>query len=156
MTAIHYRDQNALKTLVSEQFGEWSNSIVIEQSLINQFADLSGDNNWLHVDEQRCKQESPFGCTIAQGFLILSLISKMNTGIDITERVTGYSHMMNYGSDKLRFPAAVTVNSEIHARSRINAVQVSDKKTKVVMETHVHSIGMEKPALIYELMFVFL
>jgi acyl dehydratase len=64
--------------------------------------------------------------------------------------------MMNYGSDKLRFLGAVPVNSEIVSRSRIKQVDVSENKTRVVMETHIHLVDTDTPVLVYELMFVFL
>ena len=156
MSEINYKDQDALNTLVSEEFGDWSNAVLVDQALINQFADISGDNMWLHVDEERCAKESPFGSTIAHGFLILSLVTKMGGGSGAISRITGFGHMMNYGSDKLRFLGAVPVNSEVHSRSRVKEIVVTEKKTKVVMETHIHIVGSDKPVLIYELMFVFL
>jgi acyl dehydratase len=151
-----YKDQQALNALVSEDFGPWSNTLVVDQALINQYADLSGDDMWLHVDEERCATESPFGSTIAHGFLILSLLPKLSSGDSRIFDISGYSHMMNYGSDKLRFLGAVPVNSEIHSRSRIKAIEVAESKTRVVMETHVHAVGSDTPALIYELIFVYL
>lgn len=156
MSDINFKDQQALSALVTEEFSDWSNTVLIDQAMINQYAELSGDHMWLHVDVERCAKESPFGGTIAHGFLILSLISKMSSGPNGLEKITGFGHMMNYGSDKLRFLGAVPVNSEIHSRSRIKEVEVTDKKTKVVMETHVHAVGSDAPALIYELMFVYL
>ena len=77
ISEINYKDQNALSSLVSEEFGEWTNKVLIDQNLINQYAELSGDYMWLHVDEERCAKESPFGSTIAHGFLILSLLTRM-------------------------------------------------------------------------------
>ncbi len=156
MSEISYKDQDALSSLVSEEFGEWTNKVLIDQNLINQYAELSHDNMWLHVDEERCAKESPFGSTIAHGFLILSLLTRMTGAPSGLEKITGFGHMMNYGSDKLRFLGAVPVNSEVHSRSRIKEVEVTEKKTKVVMETHVHAVGSDTPALIYELMFVYL
>lgn len=156
MNEINYKDQDALSALVSEEFSGWSTTIKLDQALINQYAELSGDNMWLHVDVERCAKESPFGSTIAHGFLILSLLPKMNSGPNGLEKITGFGHMMNYGSDKLRFLGAVPVDSEIHSRSRIKEIEVAEKKTKVVMETHVHAVGSDTPALIYELMFVYL
>ncbi len=124
--------------------------------MINQFAELTGDHMWLHVDEERCAQKSPFRSTIAHGFLILSLLPKMPCGINIVEQLQGYKNIMNYGSDKLRFMGAVPVNSEIHARNRVKEIDVSDKKTKVVLEAHVNVVGEETPALAYELIMVFI
>ena len=84
MTEIHYKDADALGTLVSETFGDWSTTVVVTQDMIDQYAQLSGDAMWLHVDVDRCARESPFGTTIAHGFLILSLITKMkNTSMII-------------------------------------------------------------------------
>jgi len=156
MTEINYKDKDALATLVSEEFGQWSNTVLVDQELINSYAELSGDDMWLHVDVERCATESPFGGTIAHGFLILSLLPKMTSSPNLIAGITGFGHMMNYGSDKLRFLGAVPVNSEIHSRSRIKDIEVSEKKTKVVMETHVHAVGSDTPALVYELMFVYL
>lgn len=153
---IDFRDGEALGALVSETFSDWSEPLRIDQGMIDRFAELSGDHLWLHVDRERCAKESPFGCTIAHGFLLLSLLPRLPCGPDIVGRVTGYSHMMNYGSDKLRFLSAVPVDSEIHARSRLTAVDVTERKTRLVLETQVHVVGSEQPALIYELMFVFL
>jgi acyl dehydratase len=156
MEEINYKDQNALNALVSDNFGPWSNKVLVDQEMINQYAQLSGDDMWLHVDVERCAKESPFGGTIAHGFLILSLITRMSTGPSPISQIAGFSHMMNYGSDKLRFLGAVPVDSEIVSRSRIKQIDVSENKTRVVMETHVHVVDSETPALIYELMFVFL
>jgi acyl dehydratase len=156
MESIDFRDAGALNALVSEEFSDWSAPLRIDQGMIDRFAELSGDHMWLHVDEERCAKESPFGRTIAHGFLVLSLLPRLPCGPDVVGRVTGYSHMMNYGSDKLRFLGAVPVDSDIHARSRIKAVDVGERKTRVTLETHVHVVGSEQPALIYELMFVFL
>jgi acyl dehydratase len=155
MTEINYKDNDALATLVSEEFGDWSNTVLVDQDMINKFAELSGDDMWLHVDVERCAKESPFGGTIAHGFLILTLVSRMSSGESPIARITGFGHMMNYGSD-LRFLGAVPVNSEIHSRSRIKEIEVTEKKTKVVMETHIHVVGSDTPALVYELMFVYL
>jgi acyl dehydratase len=156
MTDIHYKDKAALAALVTDEFGDWSNTVLVDQEMINQYAQLSGDDMWLHVDVERCASQSPFGSTIAHGFLILSLLPKMKSVESPLSHVSGFGHMMNYGSDKLRFLGAVPVNSEIHARSRIKEIDVADKKTRVVMETHVHVVGSDTPALVYELMFVYM
>jgi len=156
MSEINYKDQDALAALTTEEFGDWSKKVLVDQVMINQYAQLSGDNMWLHVDEELCARESPFGSTITHGFLILSLLPKMGGGVSRISDISGFSHMMNYGSDKLRFLGAVPVNSEIVSRSRIREIEVTEKKTKVVIEIHVHVVGSDDPVLIYELMFVFL
>lgn len=156
MSDIHFKDQQALDALVSEELSDWSQPVTVTQQMINDFAELSGDKFWIHVDEERCARESPFKSTIAHGFLVLALVSKMPCGLNIVESVQGYSHMLNYGSDKLRFLNAVPVNSDIHARCRVADVSVSEHKTKVTTEIHVHVVGQDKPALICQLAFVFM
>lgn len=156
MSEIHFKDQQALSALVSEEFGPWSNTVRVDQAMIDEFASLSGDDMWLHTDPERCKKESPFGATIAHGFLLLILQSRLHSGPAAINDVTGYGHMMNYGSDRLRFLSPVLVDSDIHARSRIKEVEVSDKKTKVTVETHIHAVGNDSPAVIYELVFVYM
>lgn len=153
---INFKDNDALQALVSEDFGDWSSTVKVDQGMINTFAELTGDDMWLHVDEERCAKESPFGGTIAHGFLVLSIIPKMKSADNTLAGVSGFGHMMNYGSDKLRFLGAVPVNSELHSRSRIKEVEVAEHKTKIVMEQHIHVVGSDKPALIYELMFVYM
>ncbi len=157
MSSIHYKDSEALQALVTDDFGDWSNSIVVDQAMINEFAELTGDHQWIHVDVERCAKESPFGTTIAHGFLVLSLQPKMAAGADGIGNIGGYANILNYGSDKLRFTGAVPVDSEIHQRSRIKSVTVQDHKTTLSMETHIHVVGQdERPAVVYEMMIVFL
>lgn len=153
---IHYKDAEKLQTLVTEAFGEWSEPFKVEQKLINDFAEMTGDDMWMHVDEERCAKESPYGCTIAHGFLLLSCLPKMPGKTSLIGDIEGYGHMMNYGSDRLRFSGAVPVNSEIHSRSRIKAVEVTEKNTRLTMEQHVNIVGEDRPALIYELTMVFI
>ncbi len=154
MSKVNFNDQEAMNTLISEDFGDWSNSFVIEQSLVNQFAELSGDDYWIHIDEERAKSESPFGSTIAHGFLILALLPRFNFENDWFNSVDGYSFMTNYGSNKLRFLDPVPVGSKVHSRNRLKAIEVSEKGTKVTMEQTVHVVGNERPSLVYELIFV--
>lgn len=156
MSKIDYKDADALNKLVTEEFGPWSNTAKVTQQDINTFADLTGDHMWMHVDEERCKEQSPFGCTIAHGFLLLSMLPKFQSAPQEIGQISGFSHMMNYGSDKLRFIGAVPVNSELQARSRVKSVEVGEHKTKVTLETHLHVVDQEKPALIYELAFIYM
>ncbi|MFK7734122.1 MAG: MaoC family dehydratase [Pseudomonadales bacterium] len=151
MTSIAFNDQDALNQLVSEEFGAWSNSFLVDQKLINDFADLSGDHQWIHVDEERAKAEGPFGSTIAHGFLVLACMSRFEHGESILDKISGFKFMTNYGSNKLRFLDPVPVNSEVHSRNRVKSVEVSDRGTKITMEQNVHVVGNERPSLIYEL-----
>lgn len=154
--SINYKDAEALQSLVTEELGEWSPQVEVTQDMVNEFAELTGDHMWMHVDVERCAKESPFKTTIVHGFLLLSLIPKMPSLPDVSTIVEGYNYMMNYGSDRLRFLAPVVTGSKIHARSRIKSVEVTDKNTRVTAETHVHAVGSDAPALIYELVFVYM
>ena len=123
--------------------------IEINQAQINKFADATGDHQYIHVDEARAA-ETPFGATIAHGFLTLSLLSKlssMNGGIKLKNSVMG----INYGLDKVRFVSPVKVNSRV--RARFELVSAEEKKPKHYLLKHnvtVEIEGVEKPALIAE------
>lgn len=152
--AIDYKDQAQLNTLISDDYSEWSAPLTVTQSMIDAYAELSGDNLWIHVDPERCAKYSPFKTTIAHGFLILSLLPKMRTGEDVTQQVSGYKQVMNYGSNKLRFMQPVPVNSDIHARNKVISIEVSEHKTVVTLETQVQIVGADKPSLVYQLALV--
>ena len=123
--------------------------IEINQAQINNFADATGDHQYIHVDEDRAA-ETPFGATIAHGFLTLSLLSKlssMNGGIKLKNSVMG----INYGLDKVRFVSPVKVNSRV--RARFELVSAEEKKPKHYLLKHnvtVEIEDVEKPALIAE------
>ena len=154
MKQYKYDDLDALQEIVSEEFGDWGSSLRITQEMVDQFAELSGDNYWLHTDPEKCKTMSPFGGTIAHGFLTLILLPKLGT--EPQWELTGFNNMLNYGSNKLRFTGVVPVGSEVHARSRVASVSQSAKGTTVVMEQQVAVVGQERPALVYELIFMYL
>ena len=123
--------------------------VEINQAQIDKFADATGDHQYIHVDEERAA-ETPFGATIAHGFLTLSLLSKlssMNGGIKLKNSVMG----INYGLDKVRFVSPVKVNSRV--RARFELVSAEEKKPKQYLLKHnvtVEIEGVEKPALIAE------
>lgn len=154
MKQYRFDDIDALQELVGEPFGPWSSEVEITQELINAFAELSGDHYWIHTDPERARTQSPFGTTIAHGFLTLVLMSRMRT--TPSWEVTGYNNILNYGSDKLRFSGAVPVGSRIHLHNRVKAVSKEPKGTKLTLETHIHVVGQERPALIYDLMLIYM
>ena len=151
---INWRDLPAMQSLVSEEFGPWSNELQITQELIDEFAKLSGDDYWIHTDAERCKKESPFGLPIAQGQLVQVLVSKLRVPNDY--EVVGFTNMVNYGSDKLRFPAPVPVGSRIRARSRVKAVTEVKSGVQMTTEICTHIVGMDRPAVINELVILFM
>ena len=126
--------------------GSW---VSIDQQRINDFADVTGDHQWIHVDVQRAKAESPYGAPIAHGFLTLSLIpapSKDNF------RFGNAKLAINYGLNKVRFLAAVPVDSRIRVRSELTDVTEVDASTVNVTVRHTVEIdGSDKPAAVAEM-----
>ncbi len=147
-TDIRFDDIEKLRSKISADFGPWSKPIEVSQEKINRFADVTGDHQWIHVDVERCKRESPFGGPVAHGFLTLSLLPAFETETDY--RVVGFRNAVNYGGNKLRFMSPVPAGSKVHARSRIISVEAKPQGTQVTQETHVHVIGNDRPALVYE------
>ena len=156
MEPIDFKDQAQLNTLLSDEFSDWSAPLLITQSMINDFAEVSGDKLWIHTDPVKCEKYSPFKSTIAHGFLLLSVLSQLNTGSDISKQIGGYQQIMNYGSDKLRFMSPVPVDSQIHARSRVLAIDVKEKKTTATLEWQVAVVGRDDLSLVYHMSLVFM
>src|SRR5580658_5366841 len=104
---------NELKALAGREVGvsEW---FVVSQERINKFAEATGDHQWIHIDRERAQRESPYGTTIAHGFLTLCLISeflRQSLRFQNKPKLT-----VNYGLNRVRFPAAVPADSKIRAR----------------------------------------
>jgi acyl dehydratase len=148
METIRFDDIERLRSKISSDFSAWSKPIHVTQETINRFADVTGDHQWIHVDVERCRKESPFGGTVAHGFLTLSLLPAFE--IDSGWRVVGYRNVVNYGANKLRFISPVPAGASVHAHSRIVAVEPRPMGTQVTQETNVHVVGQDKPALLYE------
>src|ERR1700730_18993533 len=153
MENIRFDDVEKLRSKVSDEFSPWSKPIQVTQEKINQFADVTGDHQWIHIDIERSKRESPFGGPVAHGFLTLSLIPAFE--IDSGWKVIGYRNVINYGANKLRFISPVPAGAKVHARSRLVAVEERPQGTQVTQETTVHVGGQDKPALIYEGIFLY-
>jgi acyl dehydratase len=134
-----------LKALIGQQVGpsEWR---TVTQELINQFAELSGDDQWIHVDVERAKTESPFGTTVAHGNLTLSMIDGFR--LDLI-RSTGFVLGVNYGWNKVRFPAPVPAGSRVRAKAEVVSVdEVGGGWWQVVTRFTVEVEGSEKPACV--------
>jgi acyl dehydratase len=118
----------------------------VTQEMVDRFAELTGDDQWIHVDVERAKAESPFGTTIAHGNLTLSLIDGLRR--DLSE-VSGFKLGVNYGWNKVRFPAPVLVGARVRCYSQI--VEVSDVGGgwhQVVTRFTVEAEGGEKPVCV--------
>ena len=155
MEKIRFDDVAALKTRVSEEFGPFGEPFLVSQDVINRFADVTGDHQWIHVDVERAKQESPFKTTIAHGFLTLSLLPMLNEKSKSDFAISGHGNAVNYGSDKLRFLSPVPAGAKIYAHSRLVSVEAGAKGTRVETEIAVHVVGSERPALLYSMIILY-
>ena len=153
MEQIRFDDIEALKAKITPDFGSWSEAVEVTQDMINRFADLTGDHQWIHVDVDRAKKESPFGQTIAHGFLTLSLLPAMKREPEWV--LTGFGNATNYGANKLRFVSPVPAGAKVHSRGRLLDVQAHKRGTQVTQEIQVHVVGNDKPALIYEMVVLY-
>ena len=137
-----------MRPLVGQEVAvsEW---VEITQQRINQFADATDDQQWIHIDPERCERESPFGFPVAHGFLTLSLVSNL---FDTSLRMGEASMVVNYGMNKVRFPAPVPVGSRVRARMTLLAItdlaDCAQLEWKVVIECE----GGGKPVCVAELL----
>ena len=146
---VDVRDIEALRAMVSENFGDWSEALVITQDMVNRFAELTGDRQWIHVDVERARRESPFGAPIVHGFLLLSLMPSLRAPPSF--ELLNVGSAANYGSGGLRFLSPVTVGSSVHLRQRLKDVQAHRRGTLLTSEVAIHVVGQERPALLYDL-----
>ncbi|MFI5396645.1 MAG: MaoC family dehydratase [Candidatus Binatia bacterium] len=153
MEAIRFDDVEKLKSKISDTFGPFGPEIAVTQEMINKFADLTGDRQWIHIDVERAKKESPFRQTIAHGFLTLSLLPVLRAGSDF--EIVGFGNATNYGADKLRFVSPVPAGAKVHARSRLLAVEAKPRGTQVTQEINVHVAGSDRPALLYVMLLLY-
>jgi acyl dehydratase len=121
----------------------------IDQSRIDAFADVTMDHQWIHVDVEKAKAESPYGATIAHGFLTLSLIPGVSKD---NYRVENAKLGINYGLNKVRFLAPVTAGSRVRVRSDLaDATKVGDDTVNLTVRHTVEIDGADKPAAVAEL-----
>jgi acyl dehydratase len=118
--------------------------VTVEQDRVNQFADCTGDHQWIHVDVDRAK-DGPFGGTIAHGYLTMSMINLFLP--DLIE-VRGFAHAVNVGLDKLRFLAPVVTGSRIRAIAEVVSAEEIKGGIQAVVRVTIEIDGNEKPALV--------
>lgn len=152
--AVDYRDIEGMRAAIDADFTAWSNTVDVTQDLIDEFARLSGDDYWIHTDPERAARESPYGTTIAHGMLVQSLVGRL--AMPMPFEVTGFRSMVNYGSNKLRFPVPVPAGSRIHARSRVRQVRSAGPGTLVTLEINIHVVGNDRPSVINELLILYM
>ncbi len=122
--------------------------------MINQFAELTGDHQWIHVDIERANA-GPFGGPIAHGFLTLSLLPALD-GHGRPRARRACQNAVNYGADGLRFLAPVPAGSKVHAHSKLVSAEAKGSGTLVKSEIAVHVVGAEKPSLIYQMLVLYM
>jgi len=137
----------ALHELVGKEIGvsEW---LRITQERINQFAEATEDRQWIHMDRERAKRESPYGATIAHGFLTLSLISfliKQVFEVRHAPRLT-----VNYGLNRVRFPAPVREGTRIRGRVTLLSFKALSDAYEAVFASTIECEGSEKPCCVAE------
>ena len=144
MIAIPNLDR--LRRLAGEAIGT-SDWVIVSQERINAFADATGDHQWIHVDRERAAADSPFGTTIAHGFLTLSLVSAlMRNAIS----VGGLRMTINYGANRVRFVSPVPAEARIRARITLMTVEDVADGVQAAWQVTVEREHADKPCLVAE------
>lgn len=135
-----------LKNLAGQEIGvsDWH---VVTQEEINLFADATHDHQWIHVDPERCRRESPFGGPIAHGYYTLSLAPAL---LEQILRVNGVRMGVNYGLNKMRLPSPVPVGSKVRLRATVNAVEPFQGGASGTIGLTFEVEGQQKPACVAE------
>jgi acyl dehydratase len=142
-TIENYR---AMEDLVGEQLviSDWH---MITQDEVNQFASVTGDHQWIHVDQQKSEQYSPYGKTIAHGYFVLSLVAKF---FFESVEIKGVSLGLNYGLNKVRFTHAVPIGSRVRAHFSVLDYLKIEKGARIFYKVVIEIEGQEKPACVAE------
>ena len=143
MTVVNLAD---IGGLVGQEVAT-SDWLVVTQDRINAFADATGDHQWIHVDSQRARAETPFGATIAHGFLTLSLLSVLMRD---AVTVSGPRMTLNYGLNRVRFVSPVPSGSRIRARVALATVDDMGDSIQAIWSVTIEREGGDKPAVVAE------
>lgn len=130
--------------------GPW---LTIDQQRIDQFAAVTGDLQWIHIDPERARKESPYGSTIAHGYLTLSLLpflTESNHADFFQKNYPGMKYRVNYGLNRVRFPSPVKVGSQLRARTTIKEFEEVKGSVQITYLITVEIEGSDKPACIAE------
>jgi acyl dehydratase len=147
MPPFEIENLNSLKQFEGREFRptDW---LVVSQDRIQKFADATEDRQWIHLDLQRAQRESPFGATIAHGFLTLSLISYfLKQAVQIR---SGVAMSVNYGLNKVRFPAPIRAGASVRARVTLLSAKESPEFVDAAFLIHIESQSAAKPCCIAE------
>jgi acyl dehydratase len=135
-----------LRTLIGTEVAV-SDWIAITQQRINTFADATSDHQWIHVDVERSKAESPFGGPVAHGFLTLALLPAL---FENAIRMVDVKMALNYGLNKVRFPAPVPVDSRLRARLTLGSIEEIEGGAQLVWSVVVECEGNPRPVCVAE------
>ena len=146
-------DLEALQRQVGETTspGPW---LRIDQAMIDQFADVTFDDQWIHTDPARARAESPFGGPIAHGLLVFSLIPKLIQGQAPWTQMGGTG--INYGAERVRYIAPVPAGARVRARQTLLSVESYEEGVKLLTRVEVELEGSDKPACVAELILIIL
>ena len=143
--------QEKFSSLVGQEF-YLSERVLISQQDINNFANATGDHQWIHLDQERAKKESPWGETVAHGFLTLALCSRLLAPAFADMKLT---QVLNYGCEKVRFPEAVRSGDEVRGRFHLLAVEPGPMGgLKLKFKALIEIEGREKPGCAAEIVFI--
>ena len=145
-TVINIAD---LPSKIGEHLG-YSDYVEISQERVNQFAEATGDHQWIHIDVERAKKESPFGGPIAHGYLTLSLGPMLGP---LTYNVTGVKMGVNYGANKVRFMSPVPVGAKVRLGAKLLAVDEIAGGVQATFEYTFECEGAAKPSCVAEVIF---
>ena len=147
MAAVTVETPDSLKEYVGKEIGV-SDWLKITQERIAQFAEATEDRQWIHLDQERAERESPYGTTIAHGFLTLSLISRFMK--DVIQVRGGTGMTVNYGLNRVRFPSPLRAGSKIRARVALLSVKEVPGAYETSFSVTIESEGSEKPCCVAE------
>jgi acyl dehydratase len=140
-----YQNVEELKSLVGSQIGV-SDWLTVDQNRIDQFAAVTGDDQWIHVDPKRAAA-GMFGTTVAHGFLTLSLLPFF---IRSSHKINGARMSVNYGLNRVRFPAPVPVNSRLRAHFKLLSFEPIEGGVQLITEVSIEREGQSKPVCVAE------
>jgi acyl dehydratase len=146
MEKLHFKDLTEFKSMIGKELPH-SDWLTITQEMINDFANATLDKQWVHVDVERAKNESPFKTTIAHGFMSLAMLSKM---LEDLFQIDSVKMGLNYGLNKVRFPHPVPVNSRLQMQAVIKDIEDQHGGVKITFSCVVVIDGIDKPACVAE------
>jgi acyl dehydratase len=144
MSRIRFENLAALEAAAGTELAV-SDWVEITQERVNQFADATGDHQWIHVDPERARRESPFGGPIAHGYLTLSLLPKLMSD---TLEIDGTRVSVNYGVNRVRFTDPVPVGSRVRARIGLAKFERIPGGAQLFWNVTIEREGSDKPAMV--------